>query len=218
MMNENAVMTKRLSVNAESGFSLVELLTVMTTILILLGSAMSLFSGAIKTKMREGRRTDALVSARTALNLISSEVANSGYGVFKDKLPYNGISPTDSNSQRIHFRANLQNTNSVFDDEGEDVTYFFDKATQSILRYDANSETPTSVVVNQISTVNFQYFNYVGANSTPTEVATPDVNTARIRITVTVKLEAIANQPSNQTVTLTSEVVLRNSRYMLNQY
>jgi hypothetical protein len=186
--------------------------------MILLGSAMSLFSNAFGTKMREGRRTDALVSARAALNLISNEVANSGYGLLNNGLPYNGIVSADSNAQRLHFRANIQNNNLSSSDEREDVTYFFDNTTQSILRYDKYPDPQTSVVVNQISSVNFQYFNYVGTNSTPVEVITPGANTARVRISITIRLEPVANQPLNQTVTLTSDVVLRNSRYMLNQY
>jgi prepilin-type N-terminal cleavage/methylation domain-containing protein len=206
----------------ENGFSLLELMIAMTITLILMAIAATLFSGALGTRARESRRTDALTSAQAALNVMSREIANSGFG-----LNYNGIIAADSNAQRLHFRSNIVNTNGVTCDPGEDVTYFFDAGSQSIVRYDrypsslTNCNTAageTSVVVNRISNVTFQYFDYVGSNSTPTEVAAPTVNTSRVRITVMVRLDPAPGQPNNQTVTFTSDVTLRNSGYMLNQY
>ncbi|HLM01983.1 MAG TPA: type II secretion system protein [Pyrinomonadaceae bacterium] len=206
----------------QKGFSLLELIIAMTITLILMAIAATLFSGAIGTRARESRRTDALTSAQAALNVMSREIANSGYG-----LTNNGIVSTDSGQQRLRFRSNVVNTNGVTCDPGEDVTYFYDATTRSIVRYDRFPETvtncsaatgETSVVVNRISNVTFQYFDYTGSNSTPTVVTTPTLNTSRVRITVTVQLDQVQGQPNNQTVTFTSDVTLRNSDYMLNQY
>jgi prepilin-type N-terminal cleavage/methylation domain-containing protein len=197
-----------------SGFSLIELLIAMAITLILLGLATTLFAGALGTRSRESRKTDAITSARAALSAISREVSNSGYG-----LTSNGIVTADSSAQRIHFRANLFNEDYATDGVGEDVTYFFDTATQSIVRFDPNTTPTTSVIVNKISNVTFSYFDYVGGSSTPSAAsATPTINTGRVKITVTVKLEDVVGQPKNQTVTFTSDVTLRNSTYMLNQY
>jgi prepilin-type N-terminal cleavage/methylation domain-containing protein len=206
----------------QKGFSLLELIIAMTITLILMAIAATLFSGALGTRARESRRTDALTSAQAALNVMSREIANSGYG-----LTNNGIVAADSGQQRLHFRSNVTNSNSVTCDSGEDVTYFYDAATQSIVRYDRYPTTPTncaaptgetSVVVNRISNVTFQYFDYTGSSSTPTIVTTPTANTSRVRITVTVQLDQVQGQPNNQTVAFTSDVTLRNSDYMLNQY
>lgn len=195
------------------GFSLLELLMSMTIVLVMMGVATTLFAGALGTRRRESRKTDALTAARAALNIIAREIGNSGYG-----LTTNGVVTADSGAQRIHFRANLDNEDYTTDSVGEDVTYFFDSTTQSIVRYDLNNTPTTSVVVNRISTVNFQYFDYIGSSSTPTTSTTPTNNTGRVRITVTVQLEEVQGQPRNQTVTFTSDVTLRNSAYMLNQY
>ncbi|MDQ3801997.1 MAG: type II secretion system GspH family protein [Acidobacteriota bacterium] len=210
------------SEHKQKGFSLLELIIAMTITLILMAIAATLFSGALGTRARESRRTDALTSAQAALNVMSREIANSGYG-----LTNNGIVYADSGEQRLHFRSNVVNTNSVTCDPGEDVTYFFDSASRSIVRYDRFPTTPancgtasgeTSVVVNRISDVNFKYFDYTGSNSTPTEGTTPTANTSRVRITVTVQLDPVQGQPDNQTVKFTSDVTLRNSDYMRNQY
>lgn len=206
----------------QNGFSLLELIIAMTITLLLMAIAATLFSGALGTRARESRRTDALTSAQAALNVMSREIANSGFG-----LTNNGIVAADSGQQRLHFRSNVVNSNVVTCDPGEDLTYFYDANTRSIVRYDRYPATPancnaasgeTSVVVNRISNVTFQYFDYTGSSSTPTVVTTPTVNTSRIRITVTVQLDQVQGQPNNQTVAFTSDVTLRNSDYMLNQY
>jgi type IV pilus assembly protein PilW len=206
----------------QKGFSLLELIIAMTITLILMAIAATLFTGALGSKARESRRTDALTSAQAALNVMSREIANSGYG-----LTNNGIVAADSGEQRLRFRSNIVNSNQVACDPGEDITYFYDATSRSIVRYDRFPATPTncntaagetSVVVNRISNVTFQYFDYTGSNSTPTVVTTPTTNTSRIRITVTVQLEPVQGQPNNQIVTFTSDVTLRNSDYMLNQY
>lgn len=197
----------------EKGFSLIELTMAMTITLVVLGVTMSLFSGALGMRARESRKTDALTSARAAINVISREIANSGYG-----LSNNGIVVADSNDKKIRVRANVVNTDSSTNSVAEDVTYFYDSTNQSIVRYDPNDSPQTSVVVNRISDVKFDYFDYTGSNSTPTQSTTPTNNTGRVRITVTVRLENVQGQPNDQTVVFRSEVTIRNSEYMLNQY
>ena len=195
------------------GFSLIEMLIAMFITLVLMGLVTTLFAGSLGMRSRESRRTDALTAGRGALSTISREIGNSGYG-----LTSNGIVAADSNAKRIHIRANLDNTDYATTNVGEDVTYFFDTATQSIVRYDPNTTPTTSVVVNKISDVSFSYFDYVGSNSTPTNPPTPTADTGRVRLTVVVKLDPVQGQPANQTVTFVSDVTLRNSTYMLNQY
>jgi hypothetical protein len=150
--------------------------------------------------------------------VLSREIANAGYG-----LTGNGIALTDSNNQKLHVFSNVVNTNGATTDPGENLTYFFDPVTESILRYDANANgagsPETSIIINRISSVNFQYFDYVGSvSTTPAPSNTPTLNTARVRITVKVSLENVQGQLSNQAVVLSSDVALRNSNYMLQQY
>ncbi len=195
------------------GYSLIELILAMTIMLILLGLITTLFAGALQTRERESSKTDALTSAQAALNVISREVGNSGYG-----LDTNGIVVADSNATKLRFRANIDNGDSLIVSPEEDVTYYFDDVTDSIVRYDPNDTPTTSVVVNRISNVRFQYYDYAGSSSTATEQTTPTSNTGRVRITVTVELEEVQGQPKGQKVTFTTDVTLRNSNYMLNQY
>jgi prepilin-type N-terminal cleavage/methylation domain-containing protein len=222
---------KQTNHSQNAGFSLLELIIAMVVMLIMLGIVSSLLTQSFGIRARESRRTDALTSAQAAINVMSREISNAGFGIYEDSItqrPSNGIIIADSGPNKIHFRANVENvgpnplpTNSTVlstNQSGEDVTYFFDSATDSVVRYDPNGTIPTSVVVNRISNVTFQYFNYAGSNSTPTETTVPTIDTARIRITVTVQLEPVVGQPNNQTITFTSDVNLRNSNYMLNQY
>ena len=215
--------------SSNEGFSLVELMIAMTIMLVLLGIVGSLLSRSLSVRQRESQRTDALTSAQAALNVISREVANSGFGISSSsnpRLASNGIVSADSNASRIHVRANIYNVGPMSgngtvlatNNAGEDITYFYDDATNSIVRFDRNGTPQTSVVVNKISLVTFRYFDYVGANSTGVEVLTPTENTGRVSIRVLVQLEPVQGQPNPLDVQFTSEVTLRNSSYMLNQY
>ena len=199
--------------NRSAGFSIIELMVAMAITLVLLGLVSQLLASALGTRARETRKTDALVSARAALNVISREISEAGYG-----LTGNGIVTADSNSKKLHFRANTSNGDLTTTSAGEDVTYFYDSTTRSIVRYDPNDAPQTSVVVNGISDVDFKYYSYTGSNSTPTETTTPTADTGRVTITVTVTLEPVSGQPTNQTVSFKSDVTLRNASYMLNQY
>jgi prepilin-type N-terminal cleavage/methylation domain-containing protein len=218
----------------EQGFSLLELVIAMTVTLILLGVLSSVVHRAAGVNARESRKADALVSSQAALNVLSREIGNAGFGLYTDSItqtPSNGIIIADSGPNQIRIRSNYENVgdysrppgSTVLDTNqpGEDVTYFFDTATRSIVRYDPNpgSGNPTtSVVVNRVSNVTFEYINYTTSSSTVTTTTTPTTATGRVRITVLVELEPVVGQPENQQVTFTSDVTLRNSNYMLRQY
>jgi len=212
MMHNNTIQDDR-------GYSLLELILAMAIMLIVLGLTFSLFGKSLSTRQRESSRTDALTAAQAALNVISREISNSGYG-----LVTNGIISGDSNDRQLHIMANLNNDLAV-SDQGEDITYFYEPATQSILRYDANrngvGSGETSIIINRISNVEFRYFDYVGANPVGSEVlpaTASKVNTGRVRVRITVALEPTEGQPNPVNVQLISDVTLRNADYMLQQY
>lgn len=223
-------MNRHGNLKTSAGFSLIELTIAMTIMLLLLGIVSSLLARSYSVRTRESQRTDALTSAQAALNVISREIANAGFGIYSGsntRLASNGIIAADSNANRIHFRANVTNaglqgqsgsTALLTNQAGEDITYFYDAETDSIVRFDPNDTPQTSVVVNRISGVTFQYFDYTGTNSTGVETTVPTNDTGRIRISVQVQLDPVAGQPNPLDVRFSSEVTLRNSNYMLNQY
>lgn len=206
----------RKSSKKEAGFSIVELIVTMTIMLIIVGLVVTLFSRSLNTKSRESNKTDALTAAQAALNVMSREIANSGYGTVTNGLM------ADSTDKQLHFVSNHVNTNDNLLQTGENVTYYFEPATQSILRYDKNGDGPgvatTSIIINRISRVDYDYFNYTLADPLPTVTTAPTANTGRVRITLTVNLEEVFGQVNPSAVVLTSDVTLRNSDYMLRNY
>jgi|SRR5215204_3642550 len=202
--------------NAQAGFSVVEMVLTMVIMLIIMGVVMSLFSRSFSTKARESSRTDALTAAQAALNVMSREIANSGYGTVSNGLM------NDSRNDLLHYVSNHVNTNDNLLQPGEDVTYYFEPESESILRYDENGEGPgaplTSIIINRISRVDYEYFNYVGVNPVPTVTAVPTANTGRVRIRLTVNMQDIVGQVDNDSVVLSSDVTLRNAGYMLKNY
>ena len=232
-------MEKQKAKKQQAGFSLIELAVAMVIMLTLLGIVSNVMSRTLGIRARESRRTDALTAAQAAMNVISREVANTGFGIYDGDstlLSSNGIILADSDANKIHIRSNFLNagprtapagsTVISTNQPGENVTYFFDDDTDSIVRYDPfGIETSpgvygpqTSVVVNKISNVVFEYYNYSGASSTPTVTNVPTADTGRIRITVSVNMDPVVGQPDNQQVRFSTDVTLRNSNYMLRQY
>ena len=206
-----------------AGFSMVELVASMAITLLILAVAVITFSNALSTRERENSRVDALTSAQAAINILSREISNAGYG-----LKFNGIildanCPDGNNSddQRLHIRTNLVNNTEETayntNQAGEDITFFYDTASQSVLRYDANTGI-TSGVINRVSHVEFGYFDYLGSTTNEEPNDCPSVNTGRVRIKLWVELPEINGQPSGQVVEFSSDVTLRNSPYMLKQY
>lgn len=197
----------------EAGFSLIEMLIVMVVTIMLLSLVSLLMTSAFGTRQRESQRTDALSSSKTALNIMSREVSNAGFG-----LTSNGLIVADSDAHKLRFRTNVDNTDSNTNSPGEDVTYYYDSINRSIVRYDPHDSPQNSVVINQVSEVTFNYFDYSGSSSTPTQQSIPSNNTGKIRITVTVQMDNVGSQMDDQTISFVSEVTLRNSKYMLNIY
>jgi type II secretory pathway pseudopilin PulG len=205
----------------EVGFTLVELIVSMVLTLIILGVAVTVFSGALKGRDYQSARTDAIVSAQAAINIISRDVGNGGYGLLN-----NGIVLGDSTSERLHFRTNVENSNYVTTDSNEDITFFCDDCDASggsVVRYDASGAGTTSGIINKVSRIRFQYWDYneiTHALTGPFDV--PTLNTGRISITLTVIINNTSGAPSGAgdaaNVTVTSDVTLRNSPYMLNRY
>ena len=76
----------------------------------------------------------------------------------------------------------------------------------------------TSIIINRISRVDYEYFNYTGSNPLPTVTNVPTPNTGRVRIRLTVNMERVVGQVNPDSVVLSSDVTLRNSSYMLKNY
>jgi len=203
----------------EIGFSLIELILSMVISLIILGVAVSVFSTALKGREYNSSRTDAVVSAEAAINIMSREIGNSGYGLLT-----NGIVLGDSGTDRLHFRTNVENTDLVTTEANEDVTFFCDGCggnTGSVVRYDAAGGGSTSGIINRVSSVQFQYWDYDAITHAVTgPLNAPSLNTGRVTITLKVKIQNVLGSPGGDTsnVTVTSDVTLRNSPYMLNRY
>lgn len=192
------------------GFSLIELIVSMALTLVILGVAVATFSSALGTRERESSKTDAITSAEAAINIMSREIGNSGYG-----LTTNGVVLADSTDKRLHFRTNTSNNDFATTGPDEDVTFYYDLASQSVVRYDANTGI-TSGIINRVSDVDFVYRNYAPDGTSSLGAAA--LNTGRITIILQVILFNVRGQPTNQRVQVTSDITLRNSTYMLGQY
>ena len=216
---------------SQDGFSLIELMIAMTVTIVIAGIASSLVAQAFKLRAREDTRSDAVADAQRALNIVSREISNAGFG-----LVDNGIVPGDTNNGSIRFRANLNaytrdgsgnpvsGYNAVVDKD-EDIKYTMyndDEANRHYLvRYDAilgavDQRNGTTVLANRLDSFNLQFLDVSG--NILDVVLTPDavISARKVRITVGVVLPAQGSPGSDgyqpqSTINLVSDVVLRNT-------
>jgi Tfp pilus assembly protein PilW len=217
----------RQNTKRSEGFSLIELIIAMTITLTVLGLAGSLLASSFNVRARENQKTDALADAQRALNIMTREIANTGFG-----LSNNGIVAADSNASAIRIRSNLnafdgQSTSSSISDRNEDVKYSLYAAGSDsyIVRLDIGTQNQTTVLANRVDTLNIRYFpakvTYTasGSNcdiSTTSPEVTQKSDTKYIVISVCVELPARGRpgSPGYQPVSrvqLVSDVYLRNA-------
>ena len=217
---------------SSGGFSLLELMIAMVITMALMTAASTLLANALRVRSRENQKSDALADTQRALNIMSREIANSGFN-----LSNNGIVAADSGANRLRIRSNLNRFDydvSVTStqresatDTGEDITYFLNLAdnTKYLARHDLYG-TGSTVLANRIDSMNIHYFDQKvtytalpGAADISSVSATEvtDKTTAKyIVIAVSVTLDQVGTpgspgyQPS-YSVLLCSDVTLRNT-------
>ena len=158
---------------AEAGFSLAELMVAMALTLVLMGIASSLLAAAFNTRTRENTRADALADVQRALNIMSREIANSGFNLTTNGL-VNGDSGTDAQGRgSVRVRSNLNKYDSgvsaaarqsigvAGEDEGEDVKFFLTDAanTTYLVRHDVYSPIPSTVLANRVDALRFFFYD-----------------------------------------------------------
>src|SRR5215213_5551773 len=154
-----------LNKKASGGFSLLELLIAMAITMALMTAASTLLAQALRVRSRENQKSDALADAQRALNIMSREIANTGFN-----MTGNGIVAADSGINEIRVRANLNrydydasvtnDSRANVQDSGEDITYFINSAdnTMYLARHDKFG-TGSTVLANRIDGMNIHYFD-----------------------------------------------------------
>lgn len=214
--------------NSQRGFSLIELLIAMTVTIVIAGIASTLVAQSFRMRSREDARSDAIADAQRALNIVSREIANSGFG-----LSDNGLVPGDTSPTSIRFRSNLNAYTRGADglpvagsgfvqDPDEDIRYsmYNDDAANRhyLVRYDVTigGRDGTTVLANRLDSFQLQYFNSAGTELDVVADPSNSIMAWKVRITVGVLLpaEGEPGSPGYQppsTINLISDVVLRNT-------
>jgi prepilin-type N-terminal cleavage/methylation domain-containing protein len=210
----------------DAGFSLVELLIAMAITVTVLGLTGGLLASSFNVRARENQKTDALADAQRALNIMTREIANTGFG-----LSNNGIVAADSTDTAIRIRANLnafesQASSNSISDRNEDVKYSLYSAGSDsyIVRLDIGTQNQTTVLANRVDTLRIRYYpakiNYTLTSncdiSTTSSEVTQKSDTKYIVVSICVELTARGTpgspgyQPASR-VQLVSDVYLRNA-------
>jgi len=146
--------------NGEAGFTIAELVVAMTVTLVMVGLTSMLLAGSFSIRARENQRTEALADTQRGLNLMTREIANSGYAMTE-----NGIVADDSGAESIRVRANLnassgETTSNSATDRDEDIKYFLytENGYSYIVRLDVNTSAQQMILANRVDSLNFHYY------------------------------------------------------------
>src|SRR5437879_7865047 len=104
--------------NRQSGFSLLELIIGMSVTIIIVTLASALLASSFAIRSRENQRSAAIADAQRALNMMSREIANAGYGLSSNGIVTGG----DSNLTQIRVRSDLDLSGAT-NGTGEDIKY-----------------------------------------------------------------------------------------------
>src|SRR5687768_10224996 len=165
--------TKLNSARGQLGFSLIELMIAMTLTLIVAGASATLLSQSYRMRSREDARSDAIADAQRALNIVSREIANSGFGLIDNGLVNNA---NDTGPGSIRFRSDLNRyTRDVLGNSvagagevinpDEDIKYAMyhdnDANRHYLVRFDVNvgGREGTTVLANRLDTFLLEYFD-----------------------------------------------------------
>lgn len=216
----------------DGGFSLLELIIAMVITMTLMTAAATLLASALRVRSRENQKSDALADTQRALNIMSREIANTGFN-----LTNNGIVASESSEIGIRIRSNLnkfefdppvtETMRNSAQDPGEDITYFLNEAedTKYLVRHDKYG-TGSTVLANRIDSMKIYYFDQKVTYTAPPGAldienwsAAPVTDKSKAKyivIAIAVTLDAVGSQgaPGYQppySVLLCSDVTLRNA-------
>jgi type II secretory pathway pseudopilin PulG len=144
----------------EAGFSLIELIVAMGVTLVIMGLASSLASQSFNVQTRESQRSTALADAQSALNLVTREITNAGYG-----LKSNGIYTEQSDDETITVLSDFDMDDTW--DKDEIITFRLDENPDtgaiSLVRLTLNApgaaETSGTVLAESVDNFQVNYFS-----------------------------------------------------------
>ena len=210
---------------SQSGFSLLELVIAMSTTLVIMSIASILLASSFSIRSRENLRSSALADAQRALNSMSRDIANAGYG-----LSTNGIVAGDSGPTQIRLRSDLDLSGAT-NSSDEDIKYQLinDANGSFIVRMNLQPSQTTNLLANRIDTMAIYYYDQQVTYTTGDGVITNVLNSAGLAqaqvspdlakyivILFKVTLPAVGTagapgyQPASK-IQLVSTVTLRNS-------
>ncbi len=141
--------------SGQSGFSLLELVIGMAITLVIVTIASTLLASSFTIRGRENQRSAAIADAQRALNTMSREIANAGYG-----LSTNGIVAGDSGLTQIRVRSDLDLSGAT-NTSLEDLKYVLvnDANGSFIVRMDLQPSQTTGLIANRIDGLKIRYYD-----------------------------------------------------------
>lgn len=191
MMDAFTGKNKPFALHDNSGFTMVELLVAMAASLILIMAVVGMYNVLTRSYTTETARAGAQQDLRAGLALMCEDIIHAGL----DPLGTAGGGFIVSGATDIEFISDMDYDGAVTVGNNERVRYFLN-GDQLVQRLD-NDNTTDTILLNNVSNLNFTYLSNDGGATTSSVV-------------IAMTVQAPAGRAGTVTRTLTERVQLRN--------
>lgn len=182
------------------GFTLVEMMMTLLIFGVVLGIVTQVFFGTQGMYARTSQRADQQMGTRAGLTVMTEEIRRAGAD--PDATGIVGLMAADDDTVRV--QAELNDTPGIQTAEpSEDVTYFLDSATGTIMRDNGTGPQP---MIQNVTLFQLQYFD---ANNN--QIGPPPLSNAQADQVRSIGITITTDTPQGGEMTTTTRVGLRNN-------
>jgi len=182
------------------GFTLVEMMMTLLIFGVVLGIVTQVFFGTQGMYARTSQRADQQMGTRAGLTVMTEEIRRAGAD--PDATGIVGLMAADDDTVRV--QAELNDTPGIQTAEpSEDVTYFLDSATGTIMRDNGTGPQP---MIQNVTVFQLQYFD---ANNN--KIGPPPLSNAQADQVRSIGINITTDTPQGGEMTTTTRVGLRNN-------
>lgn len=185
----------------DAGFTMVELLVGLSIMAVVVGILSTMLMTSNRTHQATVARAETQASSRTAMSLLTTELAQTGADPTIPPSGVVGIALADT--QSIHIRADRNADGAIQTTEpSEDITYTYNPGTQILSR---NPGAGAATLLTDVTNLRFTYFN--AANQPLTSLPLNATDRGLVR---SIGISLTCQEQGAHPLTLQTRITVRN--------
>jgi prepilin-type N-terminal cleavage/methylation domain-containing protein len=199
--------------NSFRGFTLVEMVLALAISTIVLAAVYSVFTIANKNFTTQNAAANVQQNLRSAIRLMARDIRHAGL----DPSDSDNFGITYASQSKIRFTMDRDTYNGIVDEANlEEITYNFQNDQDQVVQtlYEGKPSENTAALINNITSLNFSYFDADNADLIDSGLSPPQVPSDKLADIRTVEITVTHQEPAGRdkmvSRTLTRRVECRN--------